>query len=264
MKIQCEIQSRFLGRKVPYVALLPADYETSNLRYPVLYLLHGLFGHFENWIELTDITNQAVAHQLIVVMPDGADGWYTDSATVEAERYETFILVELLGSIGHRYRTHEEKAGRAIAGLSMGGYGAFKFALKRPDLFRVAASFSGAFEAPERTPDIPGFNSDELSPSIMKAFGPRGSRTRVENSLFRLIEGLSETDVLGLPFFYFNCGTEDRFLQTNLRLDKAMRKKGIVHEYQEIIGGHDWDYWGSQVTSLLSLVTAKLKQAESG
>ena len=251
-----------MARTLPYLVILPANYEDVDRRNPVLFLLHGLFGSFENWTDLTSIVKQAEDHRLIVVTPEAGDGWYTDGATVETDRYESFFLFELLPEIERLYGTIGNRSGRAVAGLSMGGYGAFKFALKRPHLFKLAVSFSGAFDPTERTDDAPGFDWEDLKPSITKAFGPPGSHTRADNDLFKLIETLPEQSISELPFFYFNCGTRDGFLPANQRLDRCMTARGIAHKFEEFEGGHDWDYWSSQLAGLLTLVTRTLTGAE--
>jgi S-formylglutathione hydrolase FrmB len=261
VKILGNIISEELAQNVPYCLLLPPGYESNDLRYPVLFLLHGLFGAYDNWVELTDIERVAERYQLIIVMPEGGDGWYTNSATVATDNYESFLIRELLPHIDQNFRTLNTRSARAIAGLSMGGYGAFKFALKRPDLFTFAASFSGALDPNQRTDDSPGFDWETLRPSIMKAFGPRGSETRRRNDLWSLAQSYSYTSKTDLPFFYFDCGLEDGFLQTNRRLSAAFIESDIPHEFKEIEGGHDWLYWSSRVSDLLQMASSKLSIA---
>ena len=126
-----QFQSKLINAKLPYNVILPVDYESSpTTRYPVLYLLHGLTGHYSDWMARTNIADYAADYRLIIVMPEGNDSWYTDSATVETDKYESYVLKELIPDVQSRYRTIEARYGRAIAGLSMGGYGAIKFGLK--------------------------------------------------------------------------------------------------------------------------------------
>jgi putative tributyrin esterase len=260
VKILGEISSGLMHRVLPYCALLPNGYENSGECYPVLYILHGLFGRHDDWVERTGLAEEAFEHKLIIVTPEGGDGWYTDSATVPEEKYESYLVNELLPEIDGRYRTIGQRAGRAIAGLSMGGYGAFKLGFKRPELFALAASFSGAFDAPGRSDDAPGFDWESLRPSVLRAFGKPGSRTRSENDLYRIVEELPGEKVPELPFFYFDCGTEDGFLQANLRLKAALATRDIAHRFQQVDGCHDWEYWGQRVRPLLSLAATLLVQ----
>src|SRR5688500_15413362 len=134
-------------------------------------------------------------------MPEGNDSWYTDSAIVTTDKYESYILEELLPDVQQRYRTLEARYARAIAGLSMGGYGAIKLGLKSPQTFSFAASMSGAF-------GITRLTEEEVPESwreSLKLFGPVGSETRRENDLFDIVGKLSAQDVASLPYFYFDC-----------------------------------------------------------
>lgn len=129
-------QSKLVNTTLPYNVILPPDYRASRTtRYPVLYLLHGLTGHYSDWITHTNVADYSAQYRMIVVMPEGNNGWYTDSATIPTDKYETHILKELIPDVQKRYRTIEARYGRAIAGLSMGGYGALKLGLKFPDTF---------------------------------------------------------------------------------------------------------------------------------
>lgn len=248
---------------MPYCVLLPHGYDRHSTFHPVLYLLHGLFGRFDDWIERTGIVTQAAGHDLIIVTPEGGDGWYSDSATADEEKFESHLTLELLPEIENRYRTISERRGRAIAGLSMGGYGAFKMAVKRPDLWNFAASFSGAFDPAERSDDTPGFDWENLKPSILRAFGGAASKERFNNDLFKLVEELPAESIPALPFFYFDCGDEDGFLQANKRLANVMTERGIIHKFQVISGGHDWTYWGDRVCALLSMADERLAPVEA-
>src|SRR5690348_7744048 len=178
-----KLQSKLVNATLPYNIILPVDYDTSRTtRYPVLYLLHGLDGHYSDWASRTNIADYAAAYSLIVVMPEGSDGWYTDSSTVATDKYESYIVKELLPDVETRYRTIEARYGRAIAGLSMGGYGAIKFGLKFPQTFVFAASMSGAF-------GITRFSEQEVPNSwkpSLRLFGPVGSETRHANDLFEI------------------------------------------------------------------------------
>src|SRR5215203_5583971 len=198
-------QSKLVNTILPYNVILPADYQTSTTtRYPVLYLLHGLTGHYSDWIARTNVADYAATYRMIVITPEGNDGWYTDS-TIGTGKYETYILKELIPDVQQRYRTIEARYGRSIAGLSMGGYGAIKFGLKSPATFVFAASISGAFGATRFTEQEVGAWFYES----LKVFGGNASETRLANDLFDLIEKLPPARVSSLPYFYFDCGTED-------------------------------------------------------
>lgn len=255
------LQSKLVNATLPYNVILPPDYDTSRVtRYPVLYLLHGLSGHYSDWATKSNVADYAAEYRIIVVMPEGNDSWYTDSANVNTDKYESYILQELLPDVQRRYRTIEARYGRAIAGLSMGGYGAIKFGLKSPQTFVFAASMSGAFGAtrlPEK--EIPASWRESL-----KAFGPVDGDTRKANDLFEIIGKLTAARVSSLPYFYFDCGTEDSPLifPYNRELSALMFEKKIPHEYRELPGDHSWGYWDNQVQEILRIAARKMPRVK--
>jgi putative tributyrin esterase len=250
--------SSLIQKEVRYRIIVPEKYESMKLRYPVLYLLHGLFGSFENWTELTRLREYASGYKLIIVMPEGGDNWYTDIGI--GEEHESYLIRELLPSVDKRFRTISSRGGRAIAGNSMGGYGAFKIALKYPEMFTFAASFSGAFDAPALSESSPGGNWGDIGPSLTRVFGRQRSRIRTENDLKYLAAKASRP----LPNFYFDCGFEDEFIMVNRNLAKAFSDLGIQREYHEFAGGHDWPYWDTRIEYLLCAVSQKLDQPITG
>jgi len=125
--------------------LLPIDYARSRRRYPVLYLLHGFTNSYASWAADTDLVHFARPFAMIIVMPDGGNGWYINDAN-GGQRWEDYHIHQLIPFIDSHYRTIATRSGRAIAGLSMGGFGALSYAARHPDLFSAAASFSGALD----------------------------------------------------------------------------------------------------------------------
>ena len=250
--------SKLINTTLPYNIILPSDYDTAKTtRYPVLYLLHGLTGHYNDWVARTNIADYASGYGIIVVMPEGNDGWYTDSAAVPTDKYETYILQELIPDVQQRYRAIEARYGRAIAGLSMGGYGAIKFGLKSPATFVFAASMSGALGVTRLTDkEIP----ESWRPSL-KNFGASGSQSRTANDLFEILQKLTPARVTSLPYFYFDCGTEDAaFIFTwNREVAALMFEKKIPHEFRELPGDHSWSYWDQQVQGILKIASQKMR-----
>jgi putative tributyrin esterase len=186
-----QFQSKLVGTTLPYNVVLPADYDTSRMtRYPVLYLLHGLTGHYSDWTSRSNVADHVARYRMILVTPEGNDSWYVD-------KYETYILDELIPDVQRRYRTIEARDGRAIAGLSMGGYGAIKFGLKSPQTFAFAASMSGAFGVTRFTEkDVP-----QSWHASLKLFGTLDSETRKTNDVFDLIKNMTATRIASLPYF---------------------------------------------------------------
>lgn len=252
-------ESRLMKRSVSYRVILPVGYPGSKeKRYPVIYLLHGLFGHFDNWTDKTKLSEYAAAYNFIIVTPEGGDGWYTNSVSVPNDKYESYIIQELIPEIDKKFRTIADREHRAIAGLSMGGYGAIKFGLKYPDKFSLVGSFSGALDAPLR-----GQDSKNLRPSIVSVFGPDNSSVRKDNDIFRLAREASPGVVGRMPYVYMACGTEDSLFLTNRDFDTLLLDKKIPHEYRELPGAHTWTFWDGQVQEFLRLSNAFFEQAKS-
>lgn len=258
------LASKLTGREMPYRVIVPEGYSdraNAQTRYPVIYLLHGLFGHFDNWTDKTKIDEFSRTYKFIIVTPEGADGWYTDSVSAPADKYESYIVQELVPKIDKEFRTVPDRKSRAIAGLSMGGYGALKFGLKYPDKFGLAGSFSGALDAPLR-----GSDHKALRPSITSVYGSDNSETRNDNDIFRIVREMPAEKVKTLPFLYLDCGTEDFLLQPNRDFAALLIDKKIPHEFRQLPGGHTWPYWEVQVQEFLELADryfAKQKTASA-
>ena len=252
-------QSKLVGAPLPYNVILPPDYDTATTtRYPVLYLLHGLTGHYSDWASRSNVADHAAQYRMIVVTPEGNDGWYSNNVSVATDKYESYILDELIPDVQQCYRTIEARYGRTIAGLSMGGYGAIKFGLKSLQTFAFAASMSGAFAITR----IPDKDLDRLGPIRMKLFGPMGSETRKANDIFDIAENLPANRLAALPYFYFDCGTEDPLptvFTSNRDLAKLMFDKKIPHEFHELPGDHSWAFWDQQIPRVLEIAAQKMR-----
>ncbi|HEX8721965.1 MAG TPA: alpha/beta hydrolase family protein [Pyrinomonadaceae bacterium] len=261
-----QFESRLVGAPLPYNVVLPPDYnrgDAKRRRYPVLYLLHGLAGSANDWVsERAHLAEHASRYSLIVVVPEGRNAWYTDSATAPSEKFESYVVEELIPDVERRFRTIPAREGRAIAGLSMGGYGSLKFGLKRPELFAFAGSMSGALPAASWIPDekLPEF----VRPSIARVYGPPDqpdNETRRANDIFRLVRELTPDRIKALPFLYLDCGTEDFLIGTNRDFSALLVEKKVPHEFRELPGAHSWPYWDQQVQEVLRLAARRLAPA---
>ncbi len=249
--------SAALDREMKYRILLPCGYQSGSGRYPVLYLLHGLYGDYLNWDTRTNLERCAQRYELIVVMPDAGDSWYTNSATDPKDKFEDYIAKDLVAEIDGKFRTLRFRHSRAIAGLSMGGYGALKIALRYHDDFAFAGSLSGALDAPQ---DL-GDKKPEFRDQLLKVFGPPGSVVRADNILSTLLQSVSLKD---LPYLYLACGSGDDFLPVNRNFVAQLSSRGVPHEYHETAGGHAWDYWDRSVRDLLRAVADVLSGHRCG
>ena len=254
-----QFHSQLVNATLPYNVILPPDYRASSVtRYPVLYLLHGFGGHYSDWATRTNVADYAAQYRMIVVMPEGNNSWYTDSVSASTDKYQSYILKELIPDVQKRYRTIEARYGRGVAGLSMGGYGALKFGLKTPDSFVFVGSLSGALGITSATDDDLK-DLKAVRDSIFSVFGPVGSATRKTNDIYEITRGLSAARVAGLPYFYLDCGTEDFLVTANQQFAALLREKKIPHEYRELPGEHTWAYWDQQVPEVLKLAAQKMR-----
>ena len=246
-------RSAALGEDRAYTVLLPVGYAAAGpRRYPVLYLLHGKSGDHTDWSTRAPLRQAVGATPLIVVMPDGDDGWYMDWAD-GVHRYEGQIVRDLIPHVDSTYRTIAGREGRAVAGLSMGGYGALKLALEHPGLFASAASHSGAvrFTREEWNEDAKIFGT-----------GAAANRRRIENDLMELALALRRTRPQWPgPALYIDCGTEDFLYDANTRLRAFFREVDVPYEYHEWPGGHSWEYWSAHLPDQLRFTLAHVRPA---
>lgn len=263
---ELKLDSKLMKREMPYRVILPAGYEVNKSeKFPVVYLLHGLTGHYNDWTDRTKLVDYAKNYNYIIVMPEGNDGWYSDSANIPDDKYESYIMQELVPGIEKNFRALTGRENRAIAGLSMGGYGSLKFGLKYPDKFVLAGSFSGALRAAEWTEkEIGGSGWKPLIDSIKNVYGAADSETRRQNDIFKILNAKSADQIKSLPFFYLDCGTEDMLVLQARDFNLLLAEKKIPHEYRELPGVHNWVYWNSQVLEFLRvserfIVSAKAK-----
>lgn len=250
-----QLASRLTARTMPYDVVLPPGYNlitSRGTRYPVLYLLHGWGGHHDAWLKYSYLKQYAAGHRLIIVTPEGENGWYTDGAGGANDKFESYVVEELIPEIDRRFRTVTERRGRGVAGLSMGGYGALKFGLKHPELFAFAASTSGALDAAART--------DEAT--IMQTFGEAGSPVRAANDLPRLAREFPEERKGLLPFLYLDCGERDQWFAANRDFAAILFERKFAYEYRQVPGEHVWPYWDRQLQEILRAASEMLASPE--
>lgn len=248
--------SASLDRDMHYRLLLPADYGNGD-RFPVLYLLHGLYGDYKNWDTRTHLEKYAKGLSLLIVMPDAGDSWYTNSATVPADKFEDYVTKDLVSEIDGKYRTIPQRNSRAIAGLSMGGYAAVKLGIRYPNQFAFAGSLSGALNA---AGDLDTLRPD-FRTKLLAVFGNAGSSTRENNDVFKLLQ----PSVAGsLPYFYLGCGTGDFLLDVNRAFIAQLSAGKIGYEYHETPGAHEWPYWDRALLPMLGSLVMVLKANPPG
>jgi putative tributyrin esterase len=240
----------------------------------VVYLLHGLTGNYTNWASL-GVPVYARQHGLIVVMPDAGNSWYVNWAQSEdhqKNRWEDFIVKDLIHHIDATYRTIPRREGRAINGLSMGGYGSLILGLRHPDLFCSVGSHSGAvgfarsYAERLRTGKGPKLPSKEPSTKPDPRIGIEGFNSQVERTpkgkLFVKPEDAEAYDPFvlvlkvpreKLPHLCIDCGTEDRLVESNRSFVKLVMENKIGFVYGESAGGHTGAYWRREVAVSMAI-----------
>jgi S-formylglutathione hydrolase FrmB len=222
--------------------------------FPVFYLLHGLSDDHTAWVRRTSIERYVQNLPLIVVMPNGERSFYCDAAERANSSFETMIVRDLMGFVDNTFQTIPTREGRVIAGLSMGGYGAWKLALKHPDKFCAAVSHSGALAFASRSYEEKTLPEDHRWLTEFRyIFGanPRGGTEDV----FALVEKI---DRKVLPALRFDCGVDDFLFQENRELHAHLNKLGIPHEYEEFPGAHTWDYWDEHIQETVKYFARQL------
>jgi S-formylglutathione hydrolase FrmB len=238
-----------LGRTTRIAVLLPPGYD-SQRAYPVLYLLHGLTGSYRDWPTRTRISRHAECCSLLIVMPDAGNSWYLNSATDSTARFEDLIVTDIPAYIEGHYRVSGPKA--AIAGLSMGGFGAAILGMRHPDKYLFVGSLSGALSVVEELREGGSKDSSPLAVrTVQDAFGvsPNPAWDRYDPLL-----AYRRTRAQDLPFFYFVHGIQDGkklFLPAHRRLTDSLRVYGAAYEYHEVPGKHNWELWDREIVSLL-------------
>ncbi len=251
----CELKyfSKSLQKAIAADILLPEQQiEEAHGPFPVLYLLHGLSDDHTLWQRRTSIERYAANLPLVIVMPDGGRGFYCDAQQGVAS--ESAIVKDLIGYVERMFQVRADRNGRVLAGLSMGGYGAVKFALKYPDLFCGAVSHSGAMAfghrplTPDANPDRAGF-AREMARIVGEhpEGGPNDLYALAQTAVHSLAPAL-------LPALRIDCGTEDFLIEDNRAFHAHLDALGLAHTYLEFEGAHTWEYWDLHIQEALAFL----------
>lgn len=244
----CEMswQSKSLDKQSKATFIVP---QGKSGPFAVMYLLHGRGDDHTNWTRFTSLERYVADLPLIVVMPDGARSYYCDCVTNPFLAHESFIVKDLIEFVDATFQTETNRENRVIAGLSMGGYGATKLALKHPHLFGAAVGHSGAYQL--YTERAQWFSEDEQREAV-SILGDNTSQNH--NDVFALAQNLAHEyskSAHHLPLLRFDCGTDDFLIEDNRRWHAHLQKLSIPHEYQEHSGDHNWEYWDKHIPDTL-------------
>ncbi len=205
--------------------------------FPTLYLLHGLSDDDTTWVRRTSIERYVAPLGLAVVMPQGGRSFYTDEA--HGNRYWTFLSEELPALAKSFFRLSDRREDTFVAGLSMGGYGALKWALRQPQRFAGAAALSAAVDVQRVRQHDPALWDNVF-----------GDTDEGDNDLFHILDLATD-----LPRLYLACGTEDPLYAGNVRFREAAARRGAEVSVDFVPGGHDWGYWDAAIQKVLAWLT---------
>ena len=247
--VHCHFFSQVLGQMCAMSVLLPEPGPDggdtgASVRYPTLYLLHGLSDDHTVWLRRTSLERYLEGRRLAVVLPAAGRSFYTDA--LRGQRYWSFVSEELPRLARHLFPLSARREENFAAGLSMGGYGAFKLALAHPERFAAAASLSGALDVARLVEEEQAAGTSELQ----DIFGPAERLAHSPDNLFHLAAQL----VLRpgpRPALYQWCGTGDFLHADNVRFRDRTAALGLALTSEEGPGGHDWACWDAQIRRVL-------------
>lgn len=254
--LQVNYMSKALLRTVTMNVILPVDKFTMDGNtcaergpFRTLYLLHGLFGNYTDWISGTRIQRWAEEKDLAVVMPSGENGFYVDQEK-NGNFYGEWIGRELVRVTRAMFPLSEQREDTYIGGLSMGGFGALRNGLKYHDTFSRIIALSSAvhiFEDPEHLHSRNvAYEESCFGDMKLAMHSDKNPRVIVRN----LVEEQKQHAVL-IPDIFMACGTEDSLLEFNRSYRDMFREAGINVTYYEGPGAHTWDFWDEQIRRAL-------------
>ncbi|GAB3508093.1 alpha/beta hydrolase family protein [Spirosoma knui] len=257
-----DVPSTVMKKTMRAAVVLPESYAKGKTAYPVLYLLHGGYGHFNDWI--TKTPDKSLLHRLadqyniIIAMPEGeVFSYYLDSPVAKGSQFESYLTRDVVEKIDKTYRTIRDKKGRVITGLSMGGYGALYLATRHPDLYCAAGSMSGALN--------PDMNTWKLPPDAAKNI--KAEFEKILGAFDQSPDGWAAYSVVGMADkmkanglkLVIDCGVDDFLIEPNRELHRRLVFNQMPHDYSERPGGHSWEYWQNSLPNHVLFFSNVLK-----
>jgi S-formylglutathione hydrolase FrmB len=248
--VDVRFPSPAIGGLLWYRAVVPKV--AGGERLPVLYLLPGATSNPVDMQEHCGAVKAAVAERLIIVSPDPGFSWYTNAKHKKNARWEDAIDSDLMRDVEARFPVLEGRAHRGVAGVSMGGYGAVKLALKHPELYGFAASMGGSYDVTRRWPNV--FNPGQ-SWMEWTIFGFR-PKARMDEDVFELLDHSRNPQAVK---WFSSCGAGDSFLADNARMVGRLRGRGAVVYTVAAPGKHEWRAWGMMLPELYKAAGQSLR-----
>lgn len=247
--------SAALNRDMPYRTFLP-EKVVPGQKLPVVFLLHGGNGDFRDWSHNSDAARYA-AQGLILVMPEGAFSYFMNAAMKPKDRYEDYLVNDLISDVETRFPAAKGRENRAIVGISMGGFAAVTLALSRPELFVFVGAFSSSVDAPRRRLNIKGIEEWWRFRTI---FGLWRSGSRKSRDPFVLVEA---ADPAKTPYLYLTAGDQGPLVKPNRRFASRLRELHFPFEFHTQPGGHNWAEWNAQIPGCFDSLLQRLTHPQS-
>lgn len=224
------------------------SYFHAGAKYQVLYLLHGAYGDYSDWMRLTSIEKYAQNHKIAVVMPSASNSFYQDM--YRGSQYLTYLTEELPEFIESLFPVSRKRENTFVAGLSMGGYGAWRLALQKPEQYSCAASLSGAVDI---LGTVEATKRGEIGgPFKWKALFEHPDAIEGSDADLFALAAKRKAEGRPLPKLFQCVGTEDFTYNINQNARKRMTELGLDLTYAEHPGIHDWDYWDAHIQDVLN------------
>ncbi|MDA0927879.1 MAG: alpha/beta hydrolase-fold protein [Proteobacteria bacterium] len=290
-----EFFSPSVGREMKFDIVLPQGYDSSEERYPVLYLLHGYMQNYTVWGRNLGAAFYARnVEDLILVLPDGGNSWFVNYARSDdgqLNNWEDYIIRDLIPYVDANFRTEARREGRAISGLSMGGFGAFALGLRHPHLFESIGSTSGALAfartnavglaagIPVTQGNVPRSAEDQLRFEEVDGFiaevidipgfstqaerTPAGApfETAAQAEAYDPFEIIYNVPKSQLPHIYIDSGTEDGLITVARELAQLLMLNNVPFDYMQSRGSHNSEYWRRSIGHMLNIQYEVMQRA---
>lgn len=265
--LNCNFYSKSLGYDTQVKIILPEERDmvtfddSKPFKYQVLYLLHGLGDDCNGWIRGTRIESYAQKHKIAVIMPSGEDSFYTDG--LNGKKYFTYLIEELPRKMKGWFPISDKAEDTFIAGLSMGGYGAMKAGLTKPEMFNGIAAFSAPLDIKDVLNNAPNNEFKEfLLPKMTSVFGDLDN---IDSK--HILMDLAKSNIekgKKMPLIIQSVGTEDFLYSMNVKFKQDTDALGLNIDYEEWSGAHDWDFWDVAIKIALDKFDFKNKVLTEG
>lgn len=242
--------SKALQRDMPYRIVMPLS-DVASRKLATVFLLHGGGGGFRDWTNYSDVAKFA-EHGLILVMPEGDSSYYANSAERPQDRYEDYIVKDLIEDVESKFPAISRREGRAIAGVSMGGFGAINLALRHPEVYVFAGGISAAVDVPSRPFSIKRL---EQWRRFRVIFGPWQGPAQKSNDPFLLVRW---ADTQNAPYFFLTCGEQEGLLGPNRQFVSLLEARHFPYEFHTIPGNHNWKQWDEWLPELFRRLEERL------